>query len=49
MPAVIVRAGLLALVGFGEESEGIVRVALLENKQRPHQAAKGVKEMLGRA
>ena len=35
-------------VGFGEEGEGFVRLALVENEQRLRQAAKGVKKMLGR-
>ncbi len=34
-------------VGFGEEGEGFVRLALVENEQRLRQAAKGVKKMLG--
>lgn len=33
-------------VGFGEEGEGYVRVALVENEQRLRQAARGVKRML---
>ena len=33
-------------VGFGEEGEGFVRLALVENEQRLRQAAKGVKKML---
>jgi alanine-synthesizing transaminase len=33
-------------VGFGEEGEGFVRVALVENEQRLRQAARGVKKML---
>ena len=36
-------------VGFGEEGEGFVRLALVENEQRLRQAAKGVKKMLGGA
>jgi len=35
-------------VGFGEEGEGFVRIALVENEQRIRQAARGVKAMLGR-
>ena len=35
-------------VGFGEEGEGFVRIALVENEQRLRQAARGVKKMLGR-
>jgi alanine-synthesizing transaminase len=34
-------------VGFGEEGEGFVRIALVENEQRLRQAARGVKKMLG--
>ena len=33
-------------VGFGEEGEGYVRLALVENEHRLRQAAKGVKKML---
>jgi alanine-synthesizing transaminase len=33
-------------VGFGEEGEGFVRIALVENEQRLRQAARGVKQML---
>src|ERR671912_2288770 len=33
-------------VGFGEEGEGFVRIALVENEQRLRQAARGVKRML---
>jgi alanine-synthesizing transaminase len=33
-------------VGFGEEGEGYVRIALVENEQRIRQAARGVKKML---
>src|SRR6187399_1975234 len=36
-------------VGFGEEGEGFVRLALVENEQRLRQAARGVKKMIGRA
>ncbi|MCW3798142.1 LL-diaminopimelate aminotransferase [Sphingomonas sp. BN140010] len=35
-------------VGFGEEGEGFVRIALVENEQRLRQAARGVKKLLGR-
>ena len=35
-------------VGFGEEGEGFVRIALVENEQRLRQAARGVKKMLAR-
>ncbi|HST37438.1 MAG TPA: aminotransferase class I/II-fold pyridoxal phosphate-dependent enzyme, partial [Allosphingosinicella sp.] len=33
-------------VGFGEEGEGYVRIALVENEQRIRQAARGVKAVL---
>jgi len=33
-------------VGFGEEGEGFVRIALVENEQRLRQAARGVRKML---
>lgn len=33
-------------VGFGEEGEGFVRIALVENEQRLRQAARGIKRML---
>jgi alanine-synthesizing transaminase len=33
-------------VGFGEEGEGFVRIALVENEQRLRQAARGVKRFL---
>ena len=33
-------------VGFGEEGEGYVRIALVENEQRLRQAARGVKKMM---
>ena len=36
-------------VGFGEEGEGYVRIALVENEQRLRQAARGVRKMLGSA
>ena len=36
-------------VGFGEEGEGFVRIALVENEQRLRQAARGVKRMLAAA
>jgi alanine-synthesizing transaminase len=35
-------------VGFGEEGEGFVRIALVENEQRLRQAARGVKRMLSK-
>ncbi len=34
-------------VGFGEEGEGFVRLALVENEQRIRQAARNIKKMLG--
>ena len=36
-------------VGFGEEGEGIVRLALVENEQRLRQAARGVRKMIERS
>lgn len=36
-------------VGFGEEGEGFVRIALVENEQRIRQAARGVKKLLAGA
>jgi alanine-synthesizing transaminase len=36
-------------VGFGEEGEGFVRIALVENEQRIRQAARGVKHFLAGA
>jgi alanine-synthesizing transaminase len=35
-------------VGFGEEGEGFVRIALVENEHRIRQAARGVKKMLAK-
>jgi alanine-synthesizing transaminase len=35
-------------VGFGEEGEGYVRIALVENEQRLRQAARGVKAFLAK-
>jgi alanine-synthesizing transaminase len=35
-------------VGFGEEGEGFVRIALVENEQRLRQAGRGVKTLLAR-
>ena len=35
-------------VGFGEEGEGFVRIALVENEHRLRQAARGVKKMLSK-
>ncbi len=34
-------------VGFGEEGEGFVRLALVKNEQRLRQAARGIKKMIG--
>jgi alanine-synthesizing transaminase len=36
-------------VGFGEQGEGFVRIALVENEQRLRQAARGVKRMMAGA
>lgn len=36
-------------VGFGEEGEGFVRIALVENEQRIRQAARGIKKFLDRS
>ena len=36
-------------VGFSEEGEGFVRLALVENEQRLRQAARGVKKMMAAA
>ena len=33
-------------VGFGEEGEGFVRIALVENEQRIRQAARNIKKFL---
>jgi alanine-synthesizing transaminase len=33
-------------VGFGEEGEGFIRLALVENEQRLRQAARGIKAFL---
>jgi alanine-synthesizing transaminase len=33
-------------VGFGEQGEGFVRIALIENEQRIRQAARGVRKLL---
>src|SRR3546814_2887983 len=35
--------------GFGEEGEGFVRIALVENEQRIRQAARSVKKFLERS
>jgi alanine-synthesizing transaminase len=46
----LVQAGVAVApgVGFGEEGEGFVRIALVENEQRLRQAARGVRKLLGR-
>jgi alanine-synthesizing transaminase len=46
----LVEAGVAVApgVGFGEEGEGFVRIALVENEQRLRQAARGVKKMLSK-
>jgi alanine-synthesizing transaminase len=36
-------------VGFGEEAEGFVCIALVENEQRLRQAARGIKRMISAA
>jgi len=40
------RVAVAPGVGFGEEGEGFVRIALVENEQRLRQAARGVKKLL---
>ena len=40
------RVAVAPGIGFGEEGEGHVRIALVENEQRLRQAAKGVRKML---
>jgi len=44
----LAKAGIAVApgVGFGEEGEGFVRIALVENEQRIRQAARGVKKLL---
>jgi len=46
----LVEAGVAVApgVGFGEEGEGFVRIALVENEQRLRQAARGVRKLLAR-
>jgi len=46
----LVEAGVAVApgVGFGEEGEGFVRIALVENEQRLRQAARSVRKLLGR-
>jgi alanine-synthesizing transaminase len=43
------RVAVAPGVGFGEEGEGFVRIALVENEQRLRQAARGVKKMFAGA
>jgi alanine-synthesizing transaminase len=43
------RVAVAPGVGFGEEGEGFVRIALVENEQRLRQAARCVKKMLASA
>ena len=47
--ALIAEAGVAVApgIGFGEEGEGYVRLALVENEQRIRQAARGIKKLLG--
>jgi len=40
------RVAVAPGIGFGEEGEGHVRIALVENEQRLRQAARGVRKML---
>jgi len=40
------RVAVAPGIGFGEEGEGFVRLALVENEQRLRQAARGVRKML---
>ncbi|MFP5330232.1 MAG: LL-diaminopimelate aminotransferase [Alphaproteobacteria bacterium] len=40
------RVAVAPGIGFGEEGEGYVRIALVENEQRLRQAARGVRKML---
>ncbi len=46
----LVEAGVAVApgVGFGEEGEGFIRIALVENEQRLRQAARGVKRLLAK-
>ena len=37
---------LLAGVGYGEDGEGFVRIAMVENEQRLRQAARNIKRYL---
>jgi len=42
------RVAVAPGIGFGEEGEGFVRIALVENEQRLRQAARGVKAFLAK-
>jgi alanine-synthesizing transaminase len=42
------RVAVAPGVGFGEEGEGFVRIALVENEQRLRQAARGIKKLLAK-
>ena len=42
------RVAVAPGVGFGEEGEGFVRIALVENEQRLRQASRGVKALLAK-
>jgi alanine-synthesizing transaminase len=42
------RVAVAPGIGFGEEGEGYVRIALVENEQRLRQAARGVKAFLAK-
>ena len=46
----LIEAGVAVApgIGFGEEGEGFVRLALVENEQRIRQAARGIKKMLAK-
>ena len=46
----LVEAGVAVApgIGFGEEGEGFVRLAMVENEQRLRQAARGIKKMLAK-
>ncbi|MBT8428224.1 MAG: aminotransferase, partial [Erythrobacter sp.] len=40
------EVAVAAGVGFGEEGEGFVRIAMVENEQRIRQAARNIKKFL---
>ncbi|MGE5953269.1 MAG: aminotransferase, partial [Qipengyuania vulgaris] len=40
------EVAVAAGVGFGEEGEGYVRIAMVENEQRIRQAARNIKKFL---